>query len=588
MSDSSEEEFEGFSEQEIINAGRRYQELLDRNGIGNDNEIDIESEDSEPENSDDDETPNINNAGDASQNDGWHDNFDYYERGFPHLFNPRNRTGAQNIQTPDKEPVDFFELFLTHDVLQFIIDCTDAYANKQIRENPNSNRSAWSCPTMPEMKAFLGLTFLMGIIVKPDVKSYWTADCLEVPYFAKVLSRDRFQQIMRYLCFRDPNVHVPAVGERDYDSLYKVRFVIDAFNRQMKEQYVPRRQVAVDESIIPFKGRVSFKQYNPNKPSKWGIKMWAIAESETGYMSYSEIYSGKQDQPAQGLGSRVVKSCIKGADIQNQGYHVYMDNFFTSPVLFDELFDELGTGACGTVRMNRRGLPKEIMKKKPVGINDRGDHLFRQKGSISATVWKDKKVVSCISTIHDNSTTTVNRLSQENGQFVRKEIQCPQMVSDYTKYMGAVDKCDQYIQYYVFNHKTLKWPKRVFFKLLEILKFNAFVLFIASPHHQPGPNTSPMTFLQFSKKVATGLVAGYTGNLSRGRPSLLPAEIRLSHRHMPSEFEKKSWCHVCWARVARGTQEKRSQTKFGCRDCSKHLCMPKCFTRYHTVRDYIA
>ena len=51
------------------------------------------------------------------------------------------------------------------------------------------------------------------------------------------------------------------------------------------------------------------------------------------------------------------------------------------------------------------------------------------------------------------------RLVQVEGQFVRQPIPCPQMVSDYTSNMGGADKCDQYTQYYVFNHKTLKWPK---------------------------------------------------------------------------------------------------------------------------------
>ena len=32
-------------------------------------------------------------------------------------------------------------------------------------------------------------------------------------------------------------------------------------------------------------GRMAFHQYMPAKPIKWGVKMWALAESDTGYLS---------------------------------------------------------------------------------------------------------------------------------------------------------------------------------------------------------------------------------------------------------------------------------------------------------------
>ena len=120
-----------------------------------------------------------------------------------------------------------------------------------------------------------------------------------------------------------------------------------------------------------------------------------------------------------------------------------------------------------------------------------------------------QKNVSVISTIHDSSTGTVQRnVPQPNGQFQQQDIPCPQMVVDYTKYMGGVNRADQYIQYYVFQYKTLKWPKRIFFTMLEILKFNAFRLFLCSLNHQPGPNRRTLPLLDFSKAVAEGLIGG--------------------------------------------------------------------------------
>ncbi|XP_071132614.1 uncharacterized protein [Mytilus edulis] len=80
-----------------------------------------------------------------------------------------------------------------------------------------------------------------------------------------------------------------------------------------------------------------------------------------------------------------------------------------------------------------------------------------------------------------------------------------------------------------------------------------------------------------------------TRSNSRRSPSNLPVdhvEVRLKHRHFPADLGNKTWCHICWARVANGTQKKRRQTKYGCAECSKHLCLPHCFTVFHSVKDY--
>ncbi|KAJ8307185.1 hypothetical protein KUTeg_015269, partial [Tegillarca granosa] len=86
-----------------------------------------------------------------------------------------------------------------------------------------------------------------------------------------------------------------------------------------------------------------------------------------------------------------------------------MDNYFTNPELFLSLWNNYGTAACGTVRKVWRDLPQEFRKKKILNLNNRGDIQFRQKGPLAAVAWKDKKVVTVLSTIHSNSETIVKR-----------------------------------------------------------------------------------------------------------------------------------------------------------------------------------
>ena len=126
---------------------------------------------------------------------------------------------------------------------------------------------------------------------------------------------------------------------------------------------------------------------------------------------------------------------------------------------------------------------------------------------------------------------------------------------------------EQYIQYYSYNHKTLKWSKKVFFWLLHMVKFNAFRLFTLSRNH-----SSTITFLDFSSMLIKGLLSGYVQEVRWGRPAVHLPELKLVQRHMPTTLQIKSRCHVCYMNYRNGKQEKVRQTNYGCRDCGKHLC----------------
>jgi len=51
--------------------------------------------------------------------------------------------------------------------------------------------------------------------------------------------------------------------------------------------------VSVDEAMIPFKGRLGIKQYMKDKPVKFGIKVWVLADVVTAYCHNFDVYVGK-------------------------------------------------------------------------------------------------------------------------------------------------------------------------------------------------------------------------------------------------------------------------------------------------------
>ena len=53
----------------------------------------------------------------------------------------------------------------------------------------------------------------------------------------------------------------------------------------------------------------------------------------------------------------------------------------------------------------------------------------------------------------------------------------PRVVADYNQYMLGVDKMDQFISYYSFLHKSVKWWRKVFFWTLEVAAVNSYILY---------------------------------------------------------------------------------------------------------------
>lgn len=118
-------------------------------------------------------------------------------RDIPFTGNP----GVQ-VQTVEFEPYDYFALFINDDLLNCFITESNRYANDFIAEGNLRRRSRandWFPTNKKEMKEFLGLLFLMGIIHKPTIHMYWSKDPLfSTPIFHAIMSRNRFQLLLKF------------------------------------------------------------------------------------------------------------------------------------------------------------------------------------------------------------------------------------------------------------------------------------------------------------------------------------------------------------------------------------------------------
>ena len=73
-------------------------------------------------------------------------------------------------------------------------------------------------------------------------------------------------------------------GNQDTNPLYTLRPLFQPLITNFQESYTRNRELSIDEAMIGFKGRLSFIQYLPKKPTKWGMKAYVLADSSTGYI----------------------------------------------------------------------------------------------------------------------------------------------------------------------------------------------------------------------------------------------------------------------------------------------------------------
>jgi len=466
-------------------------------------------------------------------------------------------------------------LFLTSDDYDEILTQTNLYADQQRAAKNDS--SPWNPITKEELVAFIGVNIAMGVVQLPASDDYWSVNpILAHPWFRSVFSRFRFRQILRYLHVADNSQAVPRT-DSTYDKLWKVRYLLDAFSRRCVELYDPHPQVSVDESMIGTKCRLSFIQYLPKKPVKWGIKVWVCADSNNGYVYTFDVYCGANSvDTSKGVAYAIVFKLLEPC--LHKGYTVYMDNYYSSPLLFKDLF-AAGTTATGTLRTNRKNFPENFKQK--FGDVPRGTVSFVFKGNLTVVKWSDNRDVHAISTLYSNEMTKVKR--QVGGESV--EVPCPEIIDDYNAFMGGVDLGDQAMCYYSLGRKTMKWWRRLFWRLHDMAVTNAHVIY---KMNNATSLQKLQTNRQFRLSLAEKLVAGVIQQ--RRGPGRTPSlDVgRLSGKHFLYRSGLRRRCSVCaYKKTApRSKTYKGKKITTWCPRCQVHLCVGKCFELYHTRVNY--
>ncbi|KAM9316535.1 piggyBac transposable element-derived protein 4-like [Gastrophryne carolinensis] len=106
----------------------------------------------------------------------------------------------------------------------------------------------------------IGLILLTGVVGKPLQKWYWTTNkLLATPFFGTIMSECRFSLIMKNLHFTNNEEFDEATHPAP--KLKKIWEVYQMILKKFQQSYVPDRDISIDESLMAYKGRLSWIQY---------------------------------------------------------------------------------------------------------------------------------------------------------------------------------------------------------------------------------------------------------------------------------------------------------------------------------------
>lgn len=475
------------------------------------------------------------------------------------------KPGPKNAAIQATTPEEAFRIFINDDIITIVTKWTNQKI-KLVRDTFKFRQGYSYDITNKETQAFIGVLIFLGATKSSmeAISSIWAQDGTGKPLCISAMSQKRFTFISYCLRFDDK---LNREERKKNDKLAPIREIFDMFVNACHSNYTPGPECTVDESLLSFRGRCGFKQYIPNKPSKYGIKLFVLADNDTSYSVKSIVYIGagtftdmaNLDVPVPTKAVLGLVDCIEGTN-----RNITTDNYYTSIALARELRSRKLT-LVGTLKKNKTCIPPCFLTKSDAGTVHYGFDKQNNYTLLSVTPKKNKKVVF-LSSMHQTKQSDCNR--EEINMY-------------YNKTKGGVDSHDQKCSLFTTARRTNRWPMRLFYGILDCSIVNAFVIMSANvPAFAANNKKDKRTY--FMKSVARALIEPYAKQ--RLCAIQTPKQVRqiiescgIKHEgHAAEERDVNSADTPTQtglkARCARCPRKSDRKTKTVCVVCKTHVC----------------
>ncbi|KAG7161264.1 PiggyBac transposable element-derived protein 4-like 4 [Homarus americanus] len=418
---------------------------------------------------------------------------------------------VQSADTPER----CFRLLFEDHIIEEIVEWT----NKKIAVQAAkfARQTATHSTTEPaEVRALLGILIFSGCQRDGHLltSEMWSPSTGAAVYRV-AMSQGRFEFLLNCLRFDDPDTREVR---QEADKLAPLRKVWDIFIGNCGRMYMPSENITVDEQLLAFRGSCPFRMYIPNKPAKYGLKIFLANDNKSKYLLSAIPYLGKQGTPYQeniNLGHYYTKELTRPYHKTNR--NVTTDNWFTSVPLAVDLLENCGMTFAGTIKANKKEVPKEMT-----------DRDNRRLESTAFLFTKELTLVSYVPTTAKTKKKLVLLLSSMHTQPTIGNTGKPEVIEFYNATKGGVDTFDQMCAHYSCARKTKRWPLCMFYGMVNAGVINSWIIHKDNMSRTGGKLPKRRTYMQ---ALARALITPW-------------AEKRLSSPFL-SQGLKALICSVC-------------------------------------------
>jgi hypothetical protein len=384
---------------------------------------------------------------------------------------------------------------MSQDWFQRLASQSNKFARKNMMERNSTLYLGhkWKNITVPEMVRFFGI--MLRISLEPrkmggyslyftDSPTVHIGDGYSIelrgfdPWAKEIMSLVRFKQIRSAF-------HPEAENSICNDKCHQLRHFIRMFNSKAKNVFSLGPNVSFDEGGIAMRSRYCpVRQYNKDKPDKFRVDFFIMADAKHYFLYHLDVYQGKNranididttlhnlPTTQKAVANAIVKSGI--ANDPDGARYIFMDNRYAAPQLFGLMQTNYNIKGVGTCKANRKGFESDRLKlanNVPRGTFKR---LVDNRLGMVITRWKDNRALQVVSTIMAKGIGDVQRRVGRDKITVR----CPNDIIQYQKHMGGVDRGDQ--------HRVMgagfanvahfkKWYKKAFLGICDFSLLQAF------------------------------------------------------------------------------------------------------------------